>query len=244
MSGLLELKPDDIFASTTGLSIHSLGKDLICTTESIATSPSPVELVVNATDGFIPLWTRGSVLHWRFNFESLDQYVRPDELKDAFRILFAQAILLWGDSSPIRFKEVNESPDFEVFIDKFDRCTPFGCTLASAFFPGPGREKLFVYPKMFAQPEPEQIDTLVHEIGHIFGLRHFFAGDREKKFPSELFGDQNPFTIMNYGTLSELTEQDKSDLALLYSSVWSGSLVEINRTPIKLFQPYHVNLIK
>jgi hypothetical protein len=238
---LLELKTSDAFLATTGLSIHAFNNGIVCTTESIASNPSPESLVVEATDGFIPLWAHGSVLHWRFNFESIDQYVNAEDLKNAFREPFAQAIFLWGDAAPVRFREVTENADFEVHIDKFDRCTPSGCTLASSFFPGPGREKLFVYPKMFTQTTKEQIDTLIHEVGHIFGLRHFFAGDREKKFPSELFGEQNPFTIMNYGNLSELTDSDKSDLSLLYSSTWSGSLVEINRTPIKLFRPYHSN---
>jgi hypothetical protein len=243
MEELLELKDETVFQETTGLSIHQLKSEIICTTEPTASNPTPESLVLDATDGFIPLWTRGSVLHWRFNFESLDKYVRADEVKDKYRQLFAQAVYNWDDATPVRFKEVSEPPDFEVYIEKFDRCTPAGCTLASAFFPTPGREKLFVYPKMFTQIQKEQVDTLVHEIGHIFGLRHFFANEKERNFPSVVFGDHNPFTIMNYGTLSELTEQDKLDLKKLYDAVWSGSIYEINRTPIKLFSPYHVNVL-
>ena len=220
MQDLLELKSDITFQDTTGLSIHRLNGEIVCTTEPTASNPTPESLVLDATDGFIPLWARGSVLHWRFNFESLDQYARADELKEKYRQLFAQAIYKWGDASPIRFKEVSEAPDFEVYIEKFDRCTPSGCTLASAFFPTPGRDRLFVYPKMFTQILKEQVDTLVHEIGHIFGLRHFFANEKERNFPSVVFGEHNPFTIMNYGTLSELTDQDKSDLKMLYASVW------------------------
>lgn len=243
MDDLLELKADNAFQETTGLSIHRLKGEIVCTTEPIASAPSPESLVLDATDGFIPLWARGSVLHWRFNFESLDKYTRSDEIKNRYRQLFAQAVYSWGDASPIRFKEVRDAPDFEVYMEKFDRCTPAGCTLASAFFPTPGREKLYVYPKMFSQVQEEQVDTLVHEIGHIFGLRHFFAGESERNFPSVVFGDHNPFTIMNYGILSELTDQDKSDLKKLYAAVWSGSLYEVNRTPIKLFSPYHVNVL-
>jgi hypothetical protein len=241
---LMELKSDDIYLDTTGANIHKLKDGVICNTEPIASVPSPASLVLDATDGFIPLWAHGSVLHWRFNFQSLDQYVKAEELKEVFRQLFARAIIKWDEASPIRFKEVSETPDFEVYIEKFDRCTPSGCTLANAFFPGPGHEKLFVYPKMFKQSTKEQVDSLAHEIGHIYGLRHFFASEKEKMFPSEVFGDHDPFTIMNYGTLSELTDQDKSDLATLYTSVWAGSIYEINRTPIKLFSPYHVNLLR
>jgi hypothetical protein len=42
------------------------------------------------------------------------------------------------------------------------------------------------------------VDTLTHEIGHIFGLRHFFADVRESAFPSEVFGEHRPFSIMNF----------------------------------------------
>ena len=92
---------------------------------------------------------------------------------------------------------------------------------------------------MFEQPEKEQVDTLAHELGHVFGLRHFFAQISESRWPSEIFGVHRPFTIMNYGANSELTDDDKVDLKKLYLSVWSGQLAEINGTPIQLVRPFH-----
>ena len=109
----------------------------------------------------------------------------------------------------------------------------------SSFFPNAGRHPLYVYPKMFTQTEKEQVDTLVHEIGHVFGLRHYFAPESESEWPSEIFGEHKPFSIMNYGAMSELTETDRSDLRNLYQSAWSGKLTKINRTPIKLVRPFH-----
>ena len=111
--------------------------------------------------------------------------------------------------------------------------------LARAFFPDSGRHELELYPKMFEQSEKEQIDTLTHELGHIFGLRHFFAQIRESQWPSVIFGEHRPFSIMNYGRQSELTNDDLDDLKRLYDSVWSGRLTEVNGTPIRLFTPYH-----
>jgi hypothetical protein len=92
---------------------------------------------------------------------------------------------------------------------------------------------------MFQQIKKEQVDTLAHEIGHVFGLRHFFAPETETRWPSVIFGAHNPFSIMNYGNNSELTEADRSDLKLLYEGAWSGQLKEINGTPVKLVRPYH-----
>jgi len=48
-----------------------------------------------------------------------------------------------------------------------------------------------------------------------------------------------PFTIMNYGNQSELTDDDKADLTRLYRSAWSGELTAINRTPVKFVTPFH-----
>ena len=44
---------------------------------------------------------------------------------------------------------------------------------------------------------------------------------------------------MNYGSKSELTGQDRSDLRNLYESVWNGVLDNVNGTPIVLFRPFH-----
>jgi len=63
------------------------------------------------------------------------------------------------------------------------------------------------------------VETLVHEIGHTFGLRHFSANISETAVPSLIFGTHQKFTIMNYGPDSKLTAQDKSDLKRLYQLV-------------------------
>src|SRR3954447_12723156 len=67
-----------------------------------------------------------------------------------------------------------------------------------------------IHPIFFRQTEEQQLETLCHEIGHGFGLRHFFALISERS-SALLFGKQYKFTIMNYGSLSRLTETDKSD---------------------------------
>ena len=80
---------------------------------------------------------------------------------------------------------------------------------------------------------------MIHEIGHTFGLRHFFANISEQAWPSVVFGEHDPFTILNYGSQSVLTNADRDDLSRLYESVWHGTLTEINQTPIKLVKPFH-----
>ena len=236
---LLALKATDELLNATEHQVQRIGEGIICRTDYRARKRSPFEIVVDATEGFIPLWAENLVLRWKFNEPSLAVFQQPEAVKERVRILLNSAITAWEDAAPIRFKEEVDNSDFEIVVERNDDCTPQGCTLAQAFFPDSGRHQLYVFPRMFGQSEKEQVDTLTHEIGHIFGLRHFFAPDLETPWPSEIFGENKPFSIMNYGNLSELTDTDRSDLKKLYKSAWSGELTNINGTPIKLVRPFH-----
>lgn len=213
-----------------------------CMTETVGHATpqnrSPLELVVNASQGFIPLWDRGVTLNWRFHERALLRFMEPDAVAADVRELVGEAILAWSPAVPVRFVETNQPWDFEIVVSVEDDCDAAGCTLARAFFPDAGQHDLVLRPRLFQESRKEQVETLVHELGHIFGLRHFFAKTREAAFPSEIFGEHDRFSIMNYGPDSVLTETDISDLARLYTEAWSGHLSHINGTPIRLVQPF------
>jgi hypothetical protein len=236
---LLALKPIGELTEATERQVHRLGDGIICRTEDRPRERTPLEIVVDATEGFVPLWTENLVLRWRFNAASLSVYQQPDAIKENIRALLNSSIAAWGDAAPIRFTETDDNSDFEIVVKKNDDCDPQGCVLAQAFFPDGGRHQLYVFPKMFGQSKKEQVDTLTHEIGHVFGLRHFFAPDQETRWPSEIFGEHKPFSIMNYGANSELTDADRRDLKKLYQSAWSRELTNVNGTPIKFVRPFH-----
>lgn len=223
--------------------VHIMKKGIRCDTESRG-RPTPdgqsiLEIVVDASKGFIPLWAKDTTLRWRFRDSSLQVFKNPKSAKAAIQQLIAEAILRWGPAAPVKFTKAEQGWDFEVVVKAQEDCDINGCVLASAFFPGGGQQKLTIYPTMFSQDREEQIETLVHEIGHIFGLRHFFAQLKEAAAPSLLFGAQSNFTIMNYGPDSKLTEADKTDLKKLYQLAWSGQLTHINGTPVKFVKPFH-----
>jgi hypothetical protein len=234
-------RPDDA-GHTSKPEIHVFGNGVVCDTDSRGhASPdgrSLIELVVDASEGFIPLWAKNVTLRWRFQERSLSFFQDPVEASAAIRELFGQAILAWGDAAPVKFAQRSDAWDFEIVVRDGDRCSVDGCVLASAFFPDAGRHELRIYPKLFTQSRDEQIETLVHELGHVFGLRHFFANISEKKWPSQIFGVHKAFTIMNYGAKSMLTDDDRQDLKKLYQAVWDGELDKINGTPVKLVKPF------
>jgi Matrixin len=225
--------------------LHTYRKNVLCLTDSkghpTPNNSNPLEIIVDASAGFIPLWGKGVTLNWRFSTDFGSHFANPNAAKSEFKKLMGSAILLWKNACPVKFSENNDAWDFEINMVP-DNCNTTGCVLASAFFPTQGRDKLQVFPKMFAQSRKEQIETLAHELGHVFGLRHFFAQITEKKWRSEIFGNHVPFSIMNYGANSVLTSNDIKDLKLLYELVWAGKLTEINGTPIVTFKSYHMSI--
>lgn len=242
-SQLLKLRDKQRLDGDGESRIHLLKPGIVCDTEprgyETPRGRSPLELVVDASEGFIPLWAKGVTLRWRFRETSMNNFVDPAAAKAEIRTLFAEALLEWGSAAPVAFTEDVDVWDFEIVVRPADNCSPLGCVLGSAFFPDAGRHQLVLYPELFKQSRQEQVETLIHEVGHIFGLRHFFAKVSETAWPSEVFGKHSKFSIMNYGDLSQLTDDDKDDLRRLYQSAWSGLLPHINGTPIRLVKPYH-----
>ena len=201
---------------------------------------SPIEIVVDASEGFIPLWAPDVTLRWRFQERSMTLFQDPEQGKAYLRALLGEALLLWTTSAvPVKFKEASDAWDFEIALNPTAHCIPTGgCTLARAFFPDAGQHDLLIYPTMFDQPTDEQIETMAHELGHVFGLRHFFAQVSEQRWRSEIFGGHQPFSIMNYGSDSRMSAPDRDDLRRLYELVWKGELTSINETPIRSFTPF------
>lgn len=242
MPGLFELASDSAAKDRLEGVTHIYHGGARCETERRGYenpgNRSPLELVLDATNGFIPLWDVDVTLNWRFNKQSLLAFRDPEAVKTYLRDLLGKALLAWGDAVPVRFSETEDPWDFELVVSAQDNCNAMGCTLARAFFPDAGQHRTVVFPRMFQQDEAEQVETMAHELGHVFGLRHFFANVSETAFPSEVFGTHDHFTIMNYGRESRLTQTDRDDLTRLYQTAWTGLLTHVNGTPIRLFRPY------
>jgi Matrixin len=227
-----------------GRYVHVYGNRVICETDTrgypTPDNKSVTEIVVDASDGFIRLWAKGTTLRWRFQEHSMSFFENSEAAKKAISNILGEAILAWGDAAPIKFNQTDSDWDFEIKMRAQEACDARGCVLASAFFPDSGRHELEIYPTMLDQDRAEQLNTLAHEIGHVYGLRHFFAKISETGIPSEVFGIHRPVSIMNYGPQSQLTADDKSDLKRLYQLAWSGQLTDINGTPIKFVKPFSV----
>lgn len=202
--------------------VHRCG--IRCATDRPSKSGIFPEVVVDLVRDKVPLWSPGTTLNWRFDEGSFERFGDTERMKRKVSRLMRDAMNAWGNAAPIKFNKSNTVPDFEVYMRQRRDCKD-GCVLASAFFPSSRLERVTLYPSMFEYDEEDQLSTMVHEIGHIFGLRHFFAQTDayERKFPSLVFGKHSRFTIMNYGSESRLTEADRQDLARLYDAAWSDN---------------------
>lgn len=223
--------------------VHIIRTGFICDTEprghARPGNKPPIEIVVDATEGFVPLWMPNETLRWRFQERSMSVFADPAAAKAAIAKLLGEALLAWDEAVPIKFSRRDDAWDFEIVVRSADECDRHGCVLATAFFPDSGRHRLVLYPSLFGQGKKELVDTMAHELGHIFGLRHFFAQISETRWASEIFGVHSPFSIMNYGEQSELTPEDRSDLKTLYTLAWRAELDNVNGTPIRFMKPYH-----
>lgn len=246
LSKLLTLRQPETQVRTTQSCVHVYGDEkklkVRCDTDSrghaVPGNADPTRLVLDASNGTVPLWQPGVTLRWRFKQASLEAFNSPAAVATRVEELMTAALMAWGDAVPVKFTKDEDDFDFQIVVRSSDDCDPTGCVLASAFFPDAGRHEFVIYPKMFSQSNQEQVETMCHEFGHVFGLRHFFAQITETGYPSVLFGAQSKFTIMNYGVNSALTEKDKTDLIKLYDEVWNGGRTDINGTPIMLWKPY------
>lgn len=238
---LFALKSGEELRKSADETVHRFGRGghIICRTDSRPRPKSPTRIVVDATEGFVPLWERNRVLRWKFDTASLAVFQHPEDIKTRVRATFERSVAAWGDAAPIRFVESADNADFRMVMHRKEDCDATGCTLASAFFPDSGRHKLNIYPTMFTQSAAEQDETLEHEIGHIFGLRHYFATTDEQQWPSEIFGKHSKFSIMNYGADSKLTASDRKDLKRLYQAAWNGDIHDVKGTPIHFVRPFH-----
>jgi len=199
------------------------------------------EVVVDVVRDHIPLWEPNTILNWRFEEASIQRHADGEHMKRRVRRLLHAAVSEWSDAAPVKFVESQADWDFEIAILKRRDCDEDGCTLASAFFPADrGRQRLLILPTLFECSRDEQVMTLVHELGHVFGLRHYFADTEEAAFPSKTFRTHSSFTVMNYGWKSRLTVADRKDLEWLYEAAWSADAEARLGLPVRLCKAPHL----
>ena len=111
-----------------------------------------------------------------------------------------------------------------------------GSTLARAFFPNStDLNNMYVYQKAFESGTVTYLyNIFLHELGHVLGLRHEFAPEREAGAgPLVVWGLRNPLSVMSYTFPPQLQPSDKTET----KSFYENTNAHIQNVPIQDFYP-------
>lgn len=167
-------------------------------------------------DREIPRWCSGSEIPYIIRTESF----RTPGAAALVASAMAEAIsTFWGNIIDVNFKQVGRDDPATFQIEYMESHSSHPDAYAISFLPTTQASSLVVYRKALEHPN-YLVNILAHELGHILGLRHEFAIEREGFLPSVRFGSKNHESIMNYfDHLSKLQvgKQDREEVAAFYA---------------------------
>jgi len=191
-------------------------------------------LYLGVEKGLLHLWENGSVLNWTCRKDGWPT------VKTAEEILVAtyRACERWNEvmEGRIRFKYVDVLSDaaFEVQYSSSSGGFRRRGLLATAFFPCDyDRDLNFIrvsrsaFSRRYLSDYP-LYNTMLHELGHVVGLRHNFAhekGRQEAASESILFGIRNTRSIMSYSKRMDIQESDAIVVRKAYDELLHGTTI-------------------
>ncbi len=191
------------------------------------------ELYLGTLIGNITLWESGSTINWIARSDGYPEDGQAIEVA----VRLAQATEEWNKvmDGRVRFQYVTNFDDacFKLEYGGFK-----GPVLAEAFKPYDYTKVLntvYVYQLLFdPKYRVHMLGTMLHELGHVLGLRHEFAHhvvhgwgpeDVEGIFESILYGSNNPQSVMAYYMGQTIQDSDKEDIRRAYDELMDGTVI-------------------
>lgn len=178
----------------------------------------------------IPRWEASTALKW---FLKAEGFPSADEAKLAAEIM-NQAAQEWNDLSfGVSVSQTTDETAANFNLIYEDNPPNEPGALASAFFPLQAGGDVVIYETgMKNSREYPLKSTLLHELGHVFGLRHEFAD----KYPNGQlrFMEINKDSVMSYNGVVIIEETDKHGIRAFYELA-EGS--RIGQSPVRDYKP-------
>ncbi|KAL2864779.1 Metalloprotease [Aspergillus lucknowensis] len=167
----------------------------------------------------IPRWKANTTV----NFATLAQGYPKPELALLAASKLNEAANEWNSLDlGVRFEWVEKIEDAAFVLCFAEERSPG--TLAEAFFPNDlDLNNLNVYPAAFRPGTVQYLKNIfLHELGHVLGLRHEFAPEREQSAKSVQVGPRNPTSVMGYEFPPQLQTSDIDSTKAFYKFPGQG----------------------
>jgi len=178
----------------------------------------------------IPRWHKGDII--KYATKKTGYPSRTHAQVAAYKL--AEAVAEWNSYNVgVKFEWVTKIDD-ACFVLEYGGA--MGGVLAEAFFPDEEPiHAMYVYQRSF-MPDNQRIqkNIFLHELGHVIGLRHEFALERERDTPAVRFGAENKDSVMGYTLPPTIQQSDIVDTKAFYELPENG---DIEGVPIAAYTP-------
>ncbi|KAM6504694.1 hypothetical protein FSOLCH5_015195 [Fusarium solani] len=194
----------------------------------------PADIVVGLNSE-CPRWVPGSVVKWAAWRAGFDNQQDANHAAEQLAIAAEQ----WNRANiGVTFQWVPLAKDATFVVCHGGA---MGNVLASAFFPNSNDlNYLFVYSAAFRRGWRNNMwNVFVHELGHVLGLRHEFAIEKEGEGATEL-GPRNEMSVMNYRPEPPQLQQTDIESTRLFYSLREddqGNLPKVGLTEVVDYTP-------
>ncbi|RGP78860.1 matrix metallo ase-11 [Fusarium longipes] len=201
---------------------------------SLAADPSSepnIPSIVLGMDSIIPRWKTPTTLKW---YLMADRFPSAEEAEIAARAL-NEAADEWHNVdfgvTILQTTNMHEA-NFNLVYRKNSRSDPD--TLGRGFFPNIGDSDIIVFSYAMQPTERYRLkNVFLHELGHVFGLRHEFA-IAEEGLGAKQFMMKNPLSVMDYNDQPMVQDSDRQGLRAFYKLA-EGS--DVDGSPVVDFIP-------
>jgi hypothetical protein len=164
-----------------------------------------IDSIVFGLYGVIPRWKRGTTVNFAVYANG---WPTPNHgIFAAYRL--NEAAQAWNALNlGVKFKWVGALVD-AAFVQGYGGNG--GSTLARAYFPNANDlNNVYVYQKAFETGYINYLkNILTHELGHVLGLRHEFAPEKEPGTGAIVWGPRNPLSVMSYTFPPQIQPSDR-----------------------------------